>query len=263
MGAAYLCARCGSFLCTECTVIAEDAESYCVGCEVQMPGLIPWEQRGRIGRLPAFVRTTGAVLLAPAQFFQQTPRERAIWPTLLFGYLFTLVVDAVDLVRAVVVWRTDPGYRDAFMDGFRQGSAHLPQLGEYADWAWALTEFGGPLGSPAWYALWLLILGASWWLGLRVVAGPVSFPEVLRALSYTNVLAGFGLLTMWFTGPAIMFSTISLLLWSGVLQILAMSRLVGNELGRAVGAFLLMLLLLSLGSCAACIAPAMFLGALG
>src|SRR5690606_27710436 len=136
------------------------------------------------------------------------PREKSIWPTILFGYAFTLVVDAVDLVRALVVWQTDPMSRDAYVAGFRRGAQNLPELWEYADLAWAFTEFGGPVGSPLWYGLWLGVSAAGWWMGLRLVAGRVPYREIVRGLSYTNVLAGFGLVTMWFSGPSVLFFTV-------------------------------------------------------
>lgn len=262
VAAAYLCARCGTFLCTECAVVAEDAESYCTACEASLPGAIPWERRRRIGRLRAVGGTALAVVLAPAAFFRHEPRERSIWPTVMFGYLFTLVVDVMDLGRALVIWQTDPGYRDAFVAGFRQSAGTLPAVQEHAEVAWWLSEFGAPLGSPLWYGGWLVVTSSAWWVGLRIVGGPVPFREIVRGLSYTNVIAGFGLLTMWIAGPAVLFTSIVFALWSAILQIFAMSRLVRHELGRAVGAFLVMLLLLVSGGCVACLVPSAMLSAL-
>lgn len=251
-----MCARCGTFLCMECATIASDAESYCLGCEAQLPGDVPWEQRGRIGGLEAARATAAAVLLSPGAFFRLVPRERSVWPTVLFGYAFTLLVDLVDLGRALFVWWTEPAHRIAFIDGFEQGAASIPELARHSELAWWMNEFAGPVASPVWYAAWLFASSVAWWIGLRLVCGPTSLREIVRGLSYTNVLAAFGLVTLWLTGPTAVFAMLALGLWGSVLQILAMTRLAGGEIVRAIGAFLVSLAVLSSLGCFACMAPA-------
>jgi hypothetical protein len=147
------------------------------------------------------------------------------------------------------------GDREAFVDGFRRSAERVPELAVQAELAWVLTEFGGPVASPVWYATWLGASAGAWWIGLRLVSGVVSYREILRGLSYTNVLAGLGLVTLWLSGPATLFAMLVLGLWGSVLQILAMTRLTGGDIGRAAGAFLVSILVLSLGACTACITP--------
>lgn len=254
--ALYLCARCGTFLCSDCALIGFDGESYCAPCEAQLPGDIPWEQRRRIGYLAAFRDTAAAVLLWPAAFFRHAPRERSIWPALLFGYCFTLIVDLIDLARALVVVFREPEARLAFVEGFERGASEVPGLLGHGELAWFLVELGGPVLSPLTYSAWMIATTAAWWVGLRVTSGPADPREILRGLSYTNVLALFGVLAVFFAGPAALFVMIVLALWGGVLQVLAMTRLTDGSVARSAGAFVISIVLLSLAGCAICMVPA-------
>lgn len=254
--ALYLCARCGTFLCTDCAAIGFDGESYCGPCEAHLPGDIPWEQRRRIGYFGALRDTVAAVLLWPAAFFRHAPRERSIWPALVFGYLFTALVDAIDLLRAIVVWSEAPEARVAFVEGFERGASEVPALAGWGEVAWFLVELGGPVASPLTYGVWMIATAAAWWVGLRVVSGSADPREILRGLSYTNVLALFGVVTLFLAGPVAVFVMMLLALWGGVLQVLAMARLTDGSIGRSVAAFVISIVLLSLAGCAICMVPA-------
>jgi hypothetical protein len=104
------CPRCGGAL-------PEPPERFCPHCGAELeaatppeplltrpqpPPRTPWEDRGRIGFVPALVETTQKVLTGPSEFFSSMPVTGGIGGPLLYGILIgTLGVVVAALYREV------------------------------------------------------------------------------------------------------------------------------------------------------------------
>lgn len=85
-----VCARCGRFTCLRCEVSVQGVR-YCEVCrDAERPTFtapVAWEERGNVGVLRGWWRTTAAITGRPAVFFEQLSTEGGMGPALTYGLL--------------------------------------------------------------------------------------------------------------------------------------------------------------------------------
>jgi hypothetical protein len=85
-----VCARCGQFTCGLCEVSVQGVR-YCESCrDAERPTFtapVAWEERGNVGVLRGWWRTTAAITARPAVFFEQLSTEGGMGPALVYGLL--------------------------------------------------------------------------------------------------------------------------------------------------------------------------------
>lgn len=221
------CARCGKPACTPCTIVLAGGETICAACDDRET--LPWERRAAIGLGPALARTIAGVLASPSRFFLMRSRERALWPTLLLGLSLGMVGQIAQTITAI-----------AFLPRTRAELSEDPvgrMLLPYLSNELALI---GLAAAPVLYFVQLYSIAGLWWLGLRVAGGlRRPFHVIVRALCYLEVLsllvpivAPLGQLGLPGRLVAMAFT-----IWGLGLQILAVSRMQGIEVGRGFVAF--------------------------
>ncbi len=225
--ARYVCERCGTYACSDCVRFGERGEVWCASCEARAPSTIPWEQRGTIGWPRAIARTWTETVLSPVTFFSREPREAAVWPTVLYGMLFSLAVAVADLLVALL------GHGAPGGGPFVTNPALRPV-------AWLLSGgFGVVMAAltPAIYLVQIYLMSGLWWVALRIVrAANEPFDRVVRVQSYANAVAILGVVRL--LGPIVgVFMELLLMLWTVALQIIGHWRAQKTDLWRVLAAF--------------------------
>ena len=209
--------------------------------QIVFPSAMPWEQRKEIGYGAAIGGTIAGVLLRAYPFFGGRTRERALWPTVLLGLAFHLVGQIGQTITNLV-----------FLDQTRAELAQDP-LGRTMPWLASREFVLGELAVSPFAFLAATFLGAALWaLGLKIVGGlKRPYHVIVRALCYAQavsvlvpIVAPIGHL-----GPVGGGFVMAFGIWATVIQIVAVSRMQGIEVGRGVLAFFVWI---SLAGCVAC-----------
>jgi len=236
-----VCTRCGAFACIPCSIVLASGQTVCAACEEKTPSALPWEQRGTIGYPAAIGRTIAGVLLRPYAFFAERPRERALWPTVLLGLGFHLVGQLGQTLTNL-----------AFLEQTRAELAEDP-LGRAMPWLASPEFMLGELAVSPLAFLAATFLGAALWsLGLKIVGGlRRPYHVVVRALCYAQAVSLLVPLVapIGHLGPVGAGFVMAFGIWATVIQIVAVSRMQGIEVGRGVLAFFVWI---SLAGCVAC-----------
>lgn len=235
--AIYVCGRCGNFICSQCTQLGQLGDIWCAACEEHAPSGIPWEERKTLGVPRAFWETLKETLVAPTTFFARRPREPATLPALLYGFSFTFIVGIATALYDILV---DSG-----------AQAELAANPIFHDYAWIASpafQLGTVVVSPITYLISVYASSGMWWLSLKVVgAANKPFNRIVRALAYSNGVSIFGAI------PVI--GLFIAIIWSAVLQVIAMWRTQDTDLWRAIVAFVVLVMFFVVIACVACAVP--------
>lgn len=225
-----VCSRCGAFACIPCTIVLATGEAVCAACEEKTPSALPWEQRRTLGIPRAIGRTIAGVLLRPHAFFAERPRERALWPTLLLGLGLHLVGQLGQTITNL-----------AFLAETRAELREDP-LGRTMPWLASPELVLGELAvSPIVFFLATFLGAALWSVGLKIVGGlRRPYHVVVRALCYAQAVSVLVPIVapLAHLGPAGAGFGLAFGIWATGIQIIAVSRMQGIEVGRGFLAFL-------------------------
>lgn len=99
-----VCARCGGFTCLVCEVSVQGVR-YCADCrDAERPTFtapVAWEERGNVGLLRGWWRTTAAVTVRPAVFFEQLATEGGMGPALTYGLIGAMLLGLSNTVLTI------------------------------------------------------------------------------------------------------------------------------------------------------------------
>lgn len=224
VSATHVCSRCGNFTCETCGGVGDLGAVLCPPCMDKAPTGIPWEQRKELGVFKALLRTWQESVLTPSTFFRRRPMEKAVWPVFAYGLVWRLVAGLGNAAYQL------PGLAEQ-----RRELEHNP-IPLFREWTWLATpafQLAALALTPITYVLSSYILAGLWWLALKLVGGMNKpFDRLLRAQLYTDGVHVFGAI------PVV--GAFVALVWSTVLQVIAMHRALETDLWRVIVAGLLL-----------------------
>jgi len=235
--ATNVCSRCGNFMCEACAGTGnlgalQSGAVLCPTCVDKAPSGIPWEQRKELGVFAALVRTWREVVLEPSTFFARRPTEKALWPVFLYGMVWRAIAALGSLAFQL------PGLAE---QRHQLENNPLPMLRE---WSWIATpafQLASVALLPVTYVISAYVVAGLWWTALKMVGGMTKpFDRVLRSLLYADSVHVFGAVP--YVGAFVS------VLWSAVLQVIALHRTLETDLWRVIVAGVLLVTL----TCALC-----------
>lgn len=211
------CGRCGSFICVQC--LGPDGAPYCEKCRAlgdvgRTPP--PWERRGELGLIAAFIAQWKMSIFEPDKFWRSVPPEGSTGQALLYAWL-------VGLLQAV------PAFLIQALNFSQVKSSLMTAIPNLPEWVDSLNPwvFSAALTLPV-----VVLFPASFYLSSAMVhlgcklwgAGDRGFSATARVLGY----AQGPLLVGWV--PMLGFVGV---VYVVVLQVMGISRLHGTTGGKA------------------------------
>jgi hypothetical protein len=203
-------------VCNSCVVFDTAGAATCTTCAATVQsGSVPWERRGEIGTVPAFLQTVKAALLRPQECLGPPPGGPEIGSPLLFA----VVCHTLGVVFAIL-WQLVSMLLMMRVGGLGAGVGEMGVFG-------VLGLLAGPLSALYWVFLWggvvhlfLMMFGAA----------RGGFVATARVQGYASASA------LWNAVPLV--GWMMAVVWSIVVQILGLASAHETGAGRTAAAVL-------------------------
>lgn len=211
--ARHCCEECRKAICDSCAIVVE-GRPYCQICwerytldfkkqhESETSRLIPWQRRGEIGAVRAFMETAGQVVFQPVIFFSHLPASRDLKTPLMFAlicvifiwfplYLFHLKIIFPPLLDYYVAMATNPDMTNLDDEFGRQSAEMTQELRNHFQSISPLDILIMPLVFISWYIILASVLQQAL---IQFFRGREGFAATLEIRCYAMILQSLWLI---------------------------------------------------------------------
>lgn len=185
--ASFVCARCGTFGCTDCQFSWVKKRGTCAACAAQGLGEpIPWERRKELGTWTAFWRTARLASRSPTAFFRTPTTTESAVPALSHAVISFTVGMLLSYLVAGLLVMVGGGAAAVFVPESQGGQTIGAVLGAYGCFIAGMSPLALLFG-PA-NALMGVVIAAAAAHGVLALfkRSTAGFEDTLRAVCYAN-----------------------------------------------------------------------------